>query len=515
MDLELKIPWTERAEIINTPGEVKKYFEAYHIPCAESAIDFINRFCLTYDPRRKKDKILPLELFPKQEEYIKWLWERFTTDTSGVVDKCRTAGASWVTMAFFVYLFLFQKNSSLQVYTHKAEECHKLGDISTLLQKAVFIIDHLPAMFIQGVKTSHMYLKNPRIGCDIAGSSGDNPGRGGRRTMIMTDEESFYQRAELIEAALSETSNCRISVSTHSGTTALFYRKCQSTMPKFIFNWWDDIRNTQEWFDAKKQDAIDKGILHIFKREIERNAAASLESVVVPSEWVASAKKCDQKITGKVIAALDPANEGGDLHGFVVVNGNIPIFAKESGEGDPGDATDIYFWKAVELGATEFRYDPIGVGAGVKVRIKEIMKRLEEDQPDHKALKMKITPWNAGGKVMRPREEYQDGITNAEMFENAKSQAWWKVRDEFLNTYRYINKKDNIDMTSLIFVEETTDVMMNRLIEQISQPQFKNSASGKTLIDKKPKGTKSPGLGDAYIMCRAETEIEWQSWTAV
>ena len=544
MDLELKIPWAERARIVNNNSEVKKYFEAYHIPCAESAIDFINRFCLTFDPRRKTDKILPLELFPKQEEYIKWLWDRYSTDTSGVVDKCRTAGASWVTISFFVYLFLFQKNSSLQVHTYKAEECHKLGDISTLLQKAVFIIEHLPPVFIQGVKTSHMYLKNERLGCDIAGSAGDNPGRGSRRTMIMTDEESFYQRAELIEAALSETSNCRISVSTHSGTTSLFYRKCQSTMAKFIFDWWDDPRNTQEWFDKKKQDAIDKGTLHIFKREIERNAAASLESVVVPSEWVSSAKQCDIKTTGKIIAALDPANEGGDLHGFVCVNGNIPVYAQESGEGDPGDATDVYFWKAVDLGATEFRYDPIGVGAGVKVRIKEIKAQcikdreeleeqliiVEKSEPDNiklieslkssinrlnTALKIKITPWNAGGKVMRLNEEYRDGITNAEMFENAKAQAWWKVRDEFLNTYRYVNKKDDIDITSLIYIESTSDIMMNRLIEQISQPQFKNSASGKTLIDKKPKGTKSPGLGDAYIMCRAEVELEWQSWTAV
>lgn len=515
MELNLRTSWAERAEIINNHSKIRNYFDAFHIPCAESAIDFINRFCLTYDPRRKTDKILPLELFPRQEEYVAWLWERYKSDTSGVVDKCRTAGASWVTMAFFVYLFLFQKDSSLQVYTYKAEECHKLGDISTLLQKAIFIIDHLPPLFIHGVKTSHMYLKNERLGCDIAGSSGDNPGRGSRRTMIMRDEESFYQRAELIEAALSETSNCHISVSTHSGTTSLFYKKCQSNMPKFIFNWFDDPRNNQEWFDAKKQDAIDKGILHIFKREIERNAAASLESVAVPSEWVSSAYNCDKRITGKIIAALDPANEGGDTHGFVCVNGNIPIYAQESGEGDPGDATDVYFWKAVELGASEFRYDPIGVGAGVKVRIKEILEKLQTENPNHPALKMEVIPWNAAGAVVKPDEEYQEGILNKDMFENAKAQAWWRVRDQFLNTYRYVNGKDQVEIESLIYIEKTNDIMMNRLIEQISQPQFKNSASGKTLIDKKPKGTKSPGLGDAYIMCRAEVTPQWLDWSYI
>ena len=190
-----------------------------------------------------------------------------------------------------------------------------------------------------------MYLKNLRLGSDIAGSSGDNPGRGGRRTMIMTDEEAFYQRAEVIEAALSETSNCRISVSTHSGTNSLFYRKCQSGMPRFIFNWWDDPRNTKEWYDAKRKDAEDKGLLHIFMREIERDAGASLESVVCPSAWVASLAKGNSEFrkSGKIIAALDPANEGGDTHGFVVMNGNEIIYADESGHGDPGDATDEFF----------------------------------------------------------------------------------------------------------------------------------------------------------------------------
>ena len=364
-----------------------------------------------------------------------------------------------------------------------------------------------------------MYLKNPRNGSDIAGSAGDNPGRGGRRTMIMTDEESFYQRAELIEAALSETSNCRISVSTHSGTTALFYRKCQSDMPKFIFNWQDDPRNTQEWYEKKKQDAIDKGILHIFMREIERNAAASIDSVVVPSNWVESSKTCDQKITGKIIAGFDPMNEGGDLHGFVVIDGNVPIYAEESGEGDPGDATDLFFWKSVDLGVKEFRYDPIGVGAGVKVRIKEILSKIAEDTDiSDERMKiisnMKIIPWNASGKVMRPEEEDYQDKKNSELFENAKAQAWWKIREEFRNTYRYINDKDH-DPGQLIHFKSDGGRVLNKLIQEISQPQYKLSASGKTMVDKKPKGTQSPNLADAYVICRAEVVPEWIGWGVV
>ena len=79
--------------------------------------------------------------------------------------------------------------------------------------------------------------------------------------------------------------------------------------------------------------------MHLFKQEVERDAAASLESVCVPPEWVSSAKRNENELTGRKIASLDPANEGGDTHGFCVMDGNCLIYADESGEGDPGDAT--------------------------------------------------------------------------------------------------------------------------------------------------------------------------------
>lgn len=507
---DLRLSWQERALLASNNEEVEKHFRAYHINSADSVIHFINTWVLTYDPRLKKNKTLPFELFPKQEEYIRFLWERYKTDTSGVTDKCRTAGASWCIMAFFVYMLLFVKDCSLQVYTFKAEACHKLGDISSLMQKAIFILDNLPKMFTDGVKSNFMYIHNSRNNSDIAGSSGDNPGRSSRRTIVARDEEAFYENAESIEAALSETSNCHISVSTHKSTNTLFYRKCTSGMPTFVFNWFDDPRNTQEWYDKKRQDAEDKGLLHIFEREINRNAAASVDAVCVPSSWVSAARRNDIKLTGRKIAGLDPANEGGDTHGFCVVDGNCFIYADESGEGDPGDATDKYFWKAHELGCDEFRYEPNGIGVGVSQRIKEILNN--PDLPvDHPIRKMTVVAWNPGGAVMRPKESDYAEKENQEFFENAKAQAWFKVRTEFLNTYRAVNGKDHEEDQLISFPEEMTR-KMEKLILELSQPQYVLSKRGKTMIDKKPKGTKSPNLADAYMFCRAEVEPEWSSW---
>lgn len=515
----LRIGWGQRLKNVNDKATLERNFKAYHIVCADACIHFINNYVQGYDPRLQGDKIVPFELWPKQEEIVRFIFDRMNNDECGLIEKSRDTGCSYLVISIQVYLLLFKRASSLQVFSFKAESVHRLGDISTLMEKAIFILKHLPPLFIRGVKWSHMYIKNERMKSDIAGSSGNNPGRGSRRTMILMDESSFYDQPEMVEAALSETSNCRIEVSTHSGTSSLFYRKCQSNMPKIRITWRDDPRKSQKWFDDKRQDALEKGLLAVFAREVEVNAAAAVDNLAVPPNWVDAAKRCDIEITGKIICGFDPMNEGRDLHGFVAINGNVPICAMESGEGDPGDATDIFFWKAVELKAEEFRYDPIGVGAGVKVRIKEIMSNIEKDEEMDEekkkiALDMKIIPWNASGKVMRPEEEDYEDKKNKDLFENAKAQAWWKVREEFRNTHRYISGKDH-DSSQIIHFPKERDKPMEKLILEISQPQYKNSASGKTMIDKKPKGSQSPNLADAYVICRAEVEPTWISWTSL
>ena len=79
----MKISYIERLKSIKI---IDKYIELYHIPCVESCIDFINRFVMTFDPR-KQEQIIPFELFAKQEEFIKWLWDRLQKKDNGVVDK--------------------------------------------------------------------------------------------------------------------------------------------------------------------------------------------------------------------------------------------------------------------------------------------------------------------------------------------------------------------------------------------------------------------------------------------
>jgi hypothetical protein len=497
--------YAERLRIIDDPAELRRYYEAYHLPTAAAAEDFICRFGFTYDPRLHDAKTVPFELYPKQREFIRWLWARYRAGEEGVVDKCRTAGFSWTTMAFAVYLILFHRDVSIGVYTFKESEAHTLGDLSTLIEKCIFTINHLPKAWRVGVKMQHMHIQNAVTGSDIVGSSGDNPGRGGRRSMFIADEAAFYPRPEMIEAATIETANCRIWGSTHSGTASLFYRKATAgTLPVFTFDWWDNPTHDQAWFDAKRASAESQGLLHIFRREIERNAAASVDAVLIPPEWVAAASQTEHVSAGHRIAALDVADEGGDTNALVIRDGNALVYAEERAEGDTTETADWAFWKAVEHGCSEFRFDAIGVGAGVKARVREI-------QQD--TVQMRVVPYFASGAVIRPKDLDYNDKPNADVFANKKAQDYWSLRTMFLNTYRATQGKDH-DAEKLIHVTGDSQPMQ-KLIRELSQPQHRLSMSGKWMVDKKPKGTKSPNIADAAMMAMAEVETEWRAWSIV
>jgi hypothetical protein len=477
-----------------------KYF-SYPLP--ESCIEFINICVYTYDPRRKEEKKTPFFLYERQKEFIKWIWERYKLKESGMVDKCRDVGASWCFVAFAVWMLIFQKESAIGLYSYKSDAVDKNGEMDSLLEKARFILNNLPEKIKIDPMCNYMLIKNENS--SISGLSGEEP-RGGRKSILFKDESAFYEHPEIIEAALSETSDCIIDISTHAGTNTLFYQKIMSGANNvFIFDWQDNPFHSQEWYDKKKKKAEQEGLIHVFEREINRNPQASVESVVIHPSWVQAAKQHEYKITGKKIIGFDVADDGSDAKAMVFMNGNVLEYVEEWHEGDVGDATERVYKKAIELNANEIHYDSIGVGAGAKVKFNQLQLLIGAN--------IKIIGWNAGSGVVRPDESDFNDQPNKVLFENAKSQAYWKMREEFIQTYRYVNKKD-CDVSKILYIENMKEnIHFNKFINELSQPQHKLSASGKIIIDKKA-GKKSPNLCEAMLIARAEKEINYSIWDA-
>jgi phage terminase large subunit len=83
---------------------------------AQSPVDFISDCVYIYEPRNAntgEPVMLPVVLFPRQREFIARLHNHFTTKTSAPVEKSRDSGATWMSCAFAVWVWLFHPGSTV------------------------------------------------------------------------------------------------------------------------------------------------------------------------------------------------------------------------------------------------------------------------------------------------------------------------------------------------------------------------------------------------------------------
>jgi phage terminase large subunit len=352
---------------------------------------FISHWCITYDPRnatRNRPAKLPFLLFPKQEEMVDYLMTCLTGEVSGLIEKSRDMGATWVACSFSVWLWLFQRGAAVGWGSRKEALVDKLGDPDSIFEKMRMIIDALPpsfipAGFVPGEHMTFMKIINPATGSTITGEAGDNIGRGGRKLIYFKDESAHYERPEKIEAALGDNTNVQIDFSSVNGLGNVFHRRRESGITwvpgtvveegmvyVFILDWRDHPGKTPEWYEARRLKAEHEGLLHLFKQEVDRDYAASVEGVIIPAEWVKSAIDAHLLLgiegRGQWSGALDVADDGGDTNADAFFEGIILREVANWGARDTGVTTNIFIEHAKDKGEIELQYDAIGVGAGVK-----------------------------------------------------------------------------------------------------------------------------------------------------
>jgi phage terminase large subunit len=258
--------------------------------------EFINDWGMTFDPRNAEIGLpttIPFILFPRQEQFLKWLIDRWAGREDGLTEKSRDMGLSWLCVGFAVWMMLFKPGSVVGFGSRKEEYVDDLSDPKSLFWKARTLIDLLPPEFKpKGYDSKKhapfMSIKNPENGAVIVGEAGDNIGRGSRTSIYFKDESAFYERPDKIDAALSQTSNCKIDVSTPNGEGNPFARKRKGgKISVFTFNWRDDPRKDQAWYDKQKAtlDAV------IIAQEVDISYSASVSNAYIPSDFVATARE--------------------------------------------------------------------------------------------------------------------------------------------------------------------------------------------------------------------------------
>lgn len=484
-------------------------------------VRWIEDWCVTYDPRNKAPipRVLPFVLFPKQKELILFLQSCLNDGESGLVEKARDMGASWLCCAFSAWLWLFHEGTAIGWGSRKEEYVDKKGDPKAIFPKIRQILENLPAWmlprgFDMAMHATYMKIINPVNGSTITGEAGDNIGRGGRTTIYFKDESAHYEHPDLIEAALGDNTDVQIDISSVNGTGNIFHRRRMAAVQwheggkfergivrLFIFDWRDHPLKTQEWYDARHRKAEREGTLTILAQEVDRDYAASVDRVIIESRWVRAAVDAHKILgfddSGLKAAGQDVADEGNDKNAIAVRHGVILKYAEHWG-GDAGEAANFAVPKCAEFGVRELYYDSIGVGAGFKVGINNLRKT--NSLPAH----LRIFPWNAGASVLDPEKRLivgdKESPTNEDFFGNLKAQAWWRLRTRFYKTYRAVIFGEKYDPSELISLPSTLE-RIEEIKMELSQPVHKYNGAGKTIVDKKPDGNQSPNLADAIVMC--------------
>jgi hypothetical protein len=500
-------------------------------------VEFINDWVDTYDPRNAgvpgKITRMPFIMFPRQVDLTNFLYACLHGEADGLIEKCRDAGATWLSVAVSVHLWLFYDGISIGWGSRKEQLVDKIGDMDSIFEKIRAVIrnlppDFLPLGFSEKDHMTYMRVLNPENGASITGEAGNSIGRGGRKRIYFKDESAHYERPDLIEAALGDNTRVQIDISSVNGTGNVFHRRRENGVDwepgqpvvkgkanVFVFDWRHHPEKTQEWYDERRQKAEDEGLLHIFAQEVDRDYNSSVEGIIIPAAWVQAAVDAHKKLQftddGKWMAGLDVADGGGDRNALAQRKGVVLKGVKVWGQVDTGVTARRAIQYLHRPNETSLMYDCIGVGAGCKAEFNRL--RGLEDSGETNTTKtqwptgLRVEPWNAGLPPLYPEKRLIKGDKGSPLIKdhylNLKAQAWWELRARFWKTWRAINEGLDIDTEDLISIDSASfsTTELAQLIKELSQATSSLSPGRlKLMVNKTPEGTRSPNMADAVVM---------------
>lgn len=500
-------------------------------------VEFINDWVDTYDPRNAgvpgKITRMPFIMFPRQAELTQFIYACLEGEADGLIEKCRDAGATWLSVAVSVHLWLFYDGISIGWGSRKEQLVDKIGDMDSIFEKIRAVIRNLPVEFLpQGFSEkdhmTYMRVLNPENGSSITGEAGNSIGRGGRKRIYFKDESAHYERPDLIEAALGDNTRVQIDISSVNGTGNVFHRRRENGVDwepgqpvvkgkanVFVFDWRHHPEKTDEWYNERRQKAEDEGLLHIFAQEVDRDYNSSVEGIIIPAAWVQAAVDAHKKLQftddGKWMAGLDVADGGGDRNALAQRKGVVLKGVKVWGQVDTGVTARRAIQYLHRPNETSLMYDCIGVGAGCKAEFNRLRGLEESGETNTTKTQwptgLRVEPWNAGLPPLYPEKRLIKGDKGSPLIKdhylNLKSQAWWELRARFWKTWRAINEGLDIDTEDLISIDSASfsTTELAQLIKELSQATSSLSPGRlKLMVNKTPEGTRSPNMADAVVM---------------
>lgn len=468
------------ARITSDPSLIQGIKEYYK----DHPVEFISDWGMTFDPRNVERGLaatIPFVLFKRQAEFVEWVRDRWLSREDGVAEKSRDMGVSWLCTAVAVWMWLFHSGTVVGFGSRKESYVDDLNNPNSLFWKIRALVGYLPPQlkpvgWDDAKHAPFMRIINPENGSVIVGEAGDNIGRGGRTSIYFVDEAAYLEHAAAIDSALSQTSNCKLYVSTPNGSGNTFYRKRHSgKLPVFIFAWESDPRKDQAWYQ-KQCDTLDPVVV---AQEIDRNYEGSVSDAFIPSQLVSEAMRrgpADVIAKGGLRVGIDVARFGDDKTVFAFRKGRVLLKQVVLSKLDVMQVASRAKNEIAAYGEMpeQIAVDTIGIGAGVA----DILRGWYPDKYDKSGRKTQTVVDVNSSLRMGNGEDY-----------NLRA-AMWKEMREWLKSASIPNDPDlQVDLTALRYGFKGGELLLE------------------SKDDAKRRGVKSPDRGDSLAMTFAVPTI--------
>jgi hypothetical protein len=266
--------------------------EAENRKCAADTLHWFEYYAWAVDPRPDSPlAVMPLAPFEFQERYLRWLdYITFEKRTSGLVEKCRTMGATEFALRWMLKHWRYRPDFYAMPLSANEDLVDSKKDPGTLFEKLRFQLRLLPTwMLPKGFSLEKdmpfMQLVNGENGSIIQGDAPTaNVGRQRRQTFVLKDESAAWPSGGYQQhTALSRTVNTICDVSSVQGKLNKFSDIAHDgRTPKFEMDW-----REHPWYDERWYKALPFGYIgpamteEEVAQEIDRNYEASQPGKVI------------------------------------------------------------------------------------------------------------------------------------------------------------------------------------------------------------------------------------------
>lgn len=253
-----------RVKMLSKAAKSPSYQRLLLKMCERDALFWVNHFVFSCDPRLNDNPVIPLVLWPRQCEILRYLSGEFLTARGrqmSFIEKSRATGYSWVVIAAFpAWGWLFRPHFSAYIGAVLVEDVDDAGQAATLKShfgRIRFILRHLPDWMLppgmeQESFNKKLLLQHPqREGSRLTGRQfSSNFGRGDRATCALLDECAHSPDFDDALASVSQTTFRIVNGTTPKGrdTASARLRFSGLSMKVFQIHWPSNPSLDVDWY---------------------------------------------------------------------------------------------------------------------------------------------------------------------------------------------------------------------------------------------------------------------------